>query len=176
MNKQDGLKFIIFMSLCCIVFILVALLSKTEKKSEITTESEAEQILIITETLTHEETTETTTEKETESTTEKETETATTEWIRENTDYLPANFRYDGVWYMNGTRYTWYSEKVLPGRGLKIPGRHSDGDFVRDEEEYIVVASSDHPKGTVVDTPFGEGKVYDTGCPSGTIDIYTSWG
>ena len=39
----------------------------------------------------------------------------------------------------------------------------------------ICVASSDHPKGTVVQTSLGAGKVYDTGCPSGTIDIYTDW-
>ena len=63
----------------------------------------------------------------------------------------------------------------MPGKGLKIPGRYSDGNFVRDENGYICLASSDLPKGTVVDTPFGKGKVYDTGCPSGTIDVYVSW-
>lgn len=87
----------------------------------------------------------------------------------------PAEFRRQGVIYYGGFKYTYYSEKVLPGPGLKIPGRHSDGNFVRDEKNYICVASSDMPKGTVVDTPFGKGKVYDTGCPSGVIDIYVSW-
>jgi hypothetical protein len=79
------------------------------------------------------------------------------------------------VIYYNGYIFKYYSEKVLPGEGLKIPGRHSDGNFVRDENGYICVASSDLPKGTVVDTPFGKGKVYDTGCPSGVIDVYVSW-
>ena len=90
-------------------------------------------------------------------------------------EITPQEFRKDGVVYANGYRYTYYSERVLPGKGLKIPGRHSDGDFVRDGDGYICVASSDLPKGTVVDTPFGKGKVYDTGCPSGVIDIYVSW-
>lgn len=87
----------------------------------------------------------------------------------------PAEFRRAGVIYYNGYKFTYYSEKVLPGKGLRIPGRHSDGNFVRDEDNYICVASSDLPKGAVVNTPFGEGKVYDTGCPSGVIDIYVSW-
>ena len=46
---------------------------------------------------------------------------------------------------------------------------------IRDEDNYICVASSDYPKGTVVETSLGMGKVYDSGCASGTIDIYTDW-
>ena len=38
----------------------------------------------------------------------------------------PAEFRRAGVIYYNGYIVTYYSEKVLPGPGLKIPGRHSD--------------------------------------------------
>lgn len=81
-----------------------------------------------------------------------------------------------GVNYYKGHRETWYSQRVLPGNGLKIPGRHvaSDG-TIRDEDGYICVASSDYPKGTVVETSLGAGKVYDSGCASGTIDIYTDW-
>lgn len=81
-----------------------------------------------------------------------------------------------GVNYFNGHRETYYSQKVLPGYGLNIPGRHvaSDG-TIRDKDGYICVASSDYPKGTVVETSLGPGKVYDTGCASGTIDIYTDW-
>lgn len=87
----------------------------------------------------------------------------------------PAEFRRAGVVYYNGYKFTYYSEKVLPGPGLKIPGRHSDGNFVRDGDGYICVASCDLPKGTVVDTPFGKGKVYDVCRDSGTIDVYVSW-
>ena len=92
----------------------------------------------------------------------------------------PYGFKAAGVVYGDdGTRYTWYSQNALPGGGLtelNNNGRHvNDDGFVCDGDGYISVASSDHPIGTVVETPFGEGKVYDTGCSSGTIDIYTNY-
>lgn len=84
--------------------------------------------------------------------------------------------RSKGVVYYNGHRETWYSQKVLPGGGLKIPGRHVDSrGLVCDGNGYICVASSDLAKGTIVETSLGTGKVYDSGCASGTIDIYTDW-
>lgn len=86
------------------------------------------------------------------------------------------NFKSAGVIYQNGIRYTWYSQNVLPGGGLNIPGRHvGDNNLIYDNNNYIVVASTDYAYGTVVDTPFGTGKVYDSGCASGTIDIYTNF-
>lgn len=87
-------------------------------------------------------------------------------------------FQWLGVIDEGGVRYTWYSQNVLPGGGLtelNENGRHVEGGFVKDGDGYIAVASSDYPKGTVVDTPFGEGKVYDTGCESGKIDVYTNF-
>ena len=83
-----------------------------------------------------------------------------------------------GVKYYNGHRETWYSQKVLPGSGLKIPGRHvADDGTIRDGDGYIVVASdlSYLSRGSVVMTSLGPGKVYDTGCAYGTIDIYVNW-
>jgi hypothetical protein len=81
-----------------------------------------------------------------------------------------------GVNYFNGHRETWYSQRVLPGKGLKIPGRHVDErGLVCDGDGYICVASNDYSKGTIVETSLGTGKVYDCGCPSGTIDIYCNW-
>lgn len=79
------------------------------------------------------------------------------------------------IWY-NGRTETYYSQKVLPGGGLAIPGRHiaSDG-TIRDADGYIVLASDDYPRGTVVETSLGAGKVYDTGSGSGNIDLYTDW-
>lgn len=79
------------------------------------------------------------------------------------------------IWY-NGHTETYYSQKVLPGGGLAIPGRHiaSDG-TIRDADGYIVLASDDYPRGTVVETSLGAGKVYDTGRGSGNIDLYTDW-
>lgn len=81
-----------------------------------------------------------------------------------------------GVTHFNGHRETYYSQKVLPGTGLNIPGRHVGAyDTVRDENNYLCLASNDYPKGTVVSTSLGLGKVYDCGCASGTIDIYVNW-
>ena len=153
--------------------------STQERKTEPSRDSTTEEVKRHTET-------ETSTEATTESTTRvnkfvsrlQEIAERDREWIEEHehtTQMTPSEFRRAGVVYQNGYRYTYYSEKVLPGKGLNIPGRYSDGNFVRDKDGYICVASSDLKKGTVVDTPFGKGKVYDTGCPSGTIDIYCSW-
>lgn len=80
------------------------------------------------------------------------------------------------IWW-NGWRWTWYSQRVLPGGGLSIPGRHiSDNGYVMDENNRICLASSALPKGTIVQTPFGaQGCVYDTGCPYDTLDVYTNF-
>lgn len=79
------------------------------------------------------------------------------------------------IWF-NGHTETYYSQKVLPGAGLNIPGRHiaSDG-TIRDKDGYIVLASDDYPKGTVVETSLGAGKVYDSGSGKGNIDLCTDW-
>lgn len=54
--------------------------------------------------------------------------------------------------------YTWYSQRVLPGGGLNIPGRHLNKyGLVVDENEYVVIASDDLPHGT------------------GNLDIYCDW-
>lgn len=80
-------------------------------------------------------------------------------------------FMRDGVVNANGNKYTYYSESVLPGGGLNIPGRHNEGGFVKDGDGYICVAN-DKPNGTVVDTPWGAGKVYDSGTSGNHYDIY----
>lgn len=77
-----------------------------------------------------------------------------------------------GVVYYNGWRFTYYSETVLPGNGLNIPGRHVSDGKVCDADGYICVASSTLPKGTIVDSPLGTGRVYDSGCAAGTLDLY----
>ena len=75
-----------------------------------------------------------------------------------------------------GLKETWYSQRVLPGGGLHIPGRHVNAEgFVCDGDGYICLASSTYPKGTVIETSRGMGKVYDCGCAPGIIDIYTDW-
>ena len=88
-------------------------------------------------------------------------------------------FQWLGVVSDESHTYTWYSERVLPGGGLddlNANGRHSDGGFVKDGDGYIAVASCDYEKGTVIDTPFGQAKVYDTGyLAPGQVDVYTSF-
>ena len=83
-----------------------------------------------------------------------------------------------GVKYYNGQRETYYSQNILPGGGLKIPGRHvaSDG-TIRDKDGYIVVSCnySFKSKYSKFMTSLGPAKVYDTGCAYGTVDIYCAW-
>ena len=77
-----------------------------------------------------------------------------------------------------GHRETWYSTNEAAGKATawEIPGKHvAEDGTIRDEDGFICVASSDHKKGTIVMTSVGPGKVYDTGCSHGTIDIYTTW-
>ena len=83
-----------------------------------------------------------------------------------------------GAIYYNNHKETYYSQRVLPGTSLNIPGRHvADDGTVRDGDGYICVAanSSYLSKGTIVKTSVGPAKVYDAGCASGIIDIYTNW-
>ncbi|MBQ9870591.1 MAG: hypothetical protein IJM27_01550 [Eubacterium sp.] len=77
-----------------------------------------------------------------------------------------------------GHRETWYSTKEAAGQAtaVDIPGKHvADDGTIRDEDGYICVASSDHDFYTIVMTSVGPGKVYDTVCGHGTIDVYTNW-
>lgn len=86
--------------------------------------------------------------------------------------------RSNGVVYFMGHRETWYSTNEASGKATarEIPGKHvADDGTIRDADGYICVASSDHKYGTIVMTSVGPGKVYDCGCSSGTIDVYTTW-
>ena len=83
-----------------------------------------------------------------------------------------------GALYFNGHKETYYSQNVLPGTSLRIPGRHvADDGTIRDGDGYICVAADSGylSRGSVVVTSLGPGKVYDTGCAYGVIDIYTNW-
>lgn len=89
--------------------------------------------------------------------------------------YSRNSFETDGVWYDDNYRYTWYSSNAAYHYRTPEWTAGSDGIY-RDAEGYVVVASSDHPQGTVIEnTPFGAVKVYDTGCASGTLDVYTNF-
>lgn len=87
--------------------------------------------------------------------------------------YSLPEFMSSGVVNWGGYKFTYYSQQVLPGSGLEIPGRHvNDGGYVSDSDGYIVLAGS-APKGTVFDTPFGhKGKIYDRGTVGNHLDVY----
>ena len=89
--------------------------------------------------------------------------------------YTPSYFKRMGVIGYQNRRWTWYSQRVLPGGGLRIPGRHVDErGFVCDKNNYICLASNNVRYGAVIDTPFGKcGKIYDSGCSG--IDVYVNW-
>ena len=102
----------------------------------------------------------------------------TSEDAAEGEIYSAGYFRQMGVIEYGGWRYTWYSQRVLPGGGLDIAGRHVDPEgYVCDSQERVVVASVDLEYGTEVAIPFGSGVgiVLDSGCPSGTLDVYVDW-
>ena len=89
--------------------------------------------------------------------------------------YTHNQFMNMGVIYFNNKRFTYYSQSVLPGYGLNIPGRHVQDGFVSDKDGYIVLASpnlTSYPRYSTIDTPFGrKGKFYDF-CPGGSFDVY----
>ena len=90
-----------------------------------------------------------------------------------NTELTLEEFMFRGAVLWGGYKFTYYSQQVLPGEGLSIPGRHVNaGGFVSDGDGYIVLAGS-AAKGTVYDTPFGyQGKIYDRGTVGNHLDVY----
>lgn len=117
---------------------------------------------------------------EIETATEDETEPVETETQPQSeVIYTAAYFKQAGVLNWGGSKWTWYTQRILPGEGLWIPGRHLDENgYVCDENGYICCAAdlSYIPRYTVIETPLGKlGKIYDTGCAYGVIDVYTDW-
>lgn len=85
-----------------------------------------------------------------------------------------SGFKSAGVLHYGGYRYTWYSSNELYHYMTPQWNLGSDGIY-RDSNGYIIVASSTHSQGSIVDTPFGTGIVRDSGCAPGTIDVYTNF-
>lgn len=87
--------------------------------------------------------------------------------------YTLEQFMFSGVVNWGGYKFTYYSQQVLPGGGLAIPGRHvNDEGYVSDVDGYIVLAGS-AALGTVYETPFGyQGKIYDRGTAGTHLDVY----
>ena len=114
-----------------------------------------------------------------ESVTQEETieEEELTTQVNQEALYSASYLKQMGVITWNNYRWTWYSQKVLPGGGLNIPGRHVDENgYVCDENGRSCLASGFVDKGTVVSTPFGkEGCVYDYCATANTYDVYTNF-
>lgn len=91
--------------------------------------------------------------------------------------YTINDLEYHGAMLWNGYKYTFYSQRVLPGGAMRIPGRHIADGFVVDSEGYITGASDYYPKGTILDSPFGRKiKIRDVfwhNQPEYRVDIYT---
>lgn len=91
--------------------------------------------------------------------------------------YSLDQFIRDGRIKWGGYEWTYYSQQVLPGGGLNIPGRHVNAyGYVSDKDGYIVLAAPSswgNVKGTVYNTPFGfKGKVYDVNAGGTSLDVY----
>lgn len=87
-------------------------------------------------------------------------------------------FQYAGIISWGGWQWTYYLMSQFPGStSTPVEGRYVNEDgFVCDGDGYIILASVDLPPYTIVQTPFGYvGKVYDTGCPHGILDVYVNW-
>lgn len=82
--------------------------------------------------------------------------------------------RSGGVNWHNGRKETWYSSSTLYHKDTASWTVDSNGVY-RDQDGYVVVAASDLPYGSIVDTSFGAGRVLDSGCPAGVSDIYVAW-
>lgn len=188
-TKEAHSKLVKIKRLICLVAVLAIISTTaiivTKENTEIsTTQLTSEKIITKSVEGITEETIEVATDSTVESTTNavettisKESETQTTKLETSKILYSASNFEYLGIIYWNGWKWTWYSEKVLPGNGLNIPGRHTNSSgYVCDENGYICLASSSLSKGTIIETPFGvKGKIYDSGCASNTIDVYVNW-
>lgn len=85
-----------------------------------------------------------------------------------------------GVNWFNGFQEKYYnldmSQVVANAHAMGIQGQYwirEDG--VKMLGGYVMVASSDFAKGTVIQTSLGTAIVVDAGCPSGVIDVAVSW-
>lgn len=85
-----------------------------------------------------------------------------------------------GVNWFNNRKEMYYnlnmSQVVANAHAMGIQGDYwVRGDGVKMLGGYIMVASSDLPKGTIVETSLGTAIVVDAGCASGVIDVAVTW-
>lgn len=79
-----------------------------------------------------------------------------------------------GVNYYGDRRETYYSSRVLYHYRTSEWSQDAEG-FYRTSDGYYVVAASDYPQGTIIETSKGAAKVLDSGCAAGTTDFYVGF-
>ena len=94
----------------------------------------------------------------------------------EPTYYAPSytgdGFAFEGVREYNGRTETWYSSNQLYHKDTANWSVDDEG-YYRDDQGRYVVAASDVPEGSEIETSKGTGIVLDGGCEDGVTDFYT---
>lgn len=83
-------------------------------------------------------------------------------------------FMFEGVREYNGRTETWYSSNQAYHYRTSEWTVDDEG-YYRDSEGRYVVAASDVPEGTEIETSKGTGIVSDSGCDDGVTDFYVAW-
>lgn len=84
--------------------------------------------------------------------------------------FMQAGVR-DGV---DSDTETWYSSNQAYHYRTSEWSPDEEG-YYRNSDGYYVVASSDYPEGTIIETSKGEAIVLDSGTDSGNVDFYVNW-
>ena len=88
--------------------------------------------------------------------------------------YSGDGFMQEGVRDYNGRTESWYSSQTLYHYRTNEWSVDDEG-YYRDDEGRYVVAASDVPEGTEIETSKGTGIVLDSGCDEGVTDFYVAW-
>ena len=83
-------------------------------------------------------------------------------------------FQQEGVRDYNGRTETWYSSRAAYHYRTGEWSVDDEG-YYRDDQGRYVVAASDVPEGSEIETSKGTGIVLDSGCDDGVTDFYVSW-
>lgn len=88
--------------------------------------------------------------------------------------YESDGFQQEGVRYYEGRTETWYSSNTAYHYRTSEWTVDDEG-YYRDSEGRYIVAASDVPEGSEIETSKGTGIVSDSGCDDGVTDFYVAW-
>lgn len=89
--------------------------------------------------------------------------------------YSGDGFQSEGVRDFEGRTETWYSSNTAYHYRTGEWEVDEEG-YYRDDEGRYIVAASDVPEGSEIQTSKGTGIVSDSGCDDGVTDFYVAWG